>query len=64
MIGALRVKFVNSMILTGLALLLQFGRLALESVMKSVCGYDSPFVQPPQYEKGDFFSGEYQAPRL
>ena len=51
------------MILTGLALLLQFGRLALESVMKSVCGYDSPFVPPPQYEKGDFFSGEYQAPR-
>ena len=53
-----------SMLLTGLALFLQFGRLALESVMKSVCGYDSPFVPPPKYEKGDFFSGEYQVSQL
>ena len=36
----------------------QFGRLALESVMKSVCGYESPFVPPPVYDKGDFYSGK------
>ena len=27
--------------------------------MKSVCGYDSAFVTPPAYEKGDFYAGEF-----
>ena len=37
----------------------QYGKLALESVMKSVCGFDSAFVDMPEYTQGDFFRGTH-----
>ena len=37
---------------------LQYGRAALESVMKSLMGYDSPLVSFPKSYKGDFPEGE------
>ncbi len=33
----------------------KYGRSALEAVMKTIMGYESPLVQPPQDYKGDFF---------
>lgn len=37
--------------------LLQYGRNALEIVMKSIVKLDSPLVSPPSDFKGDFFKG-------
>ena len=39
----------------------QYGKLALESVMKTVCGFETPFVSLPEYNKGDFFRDCQQA---
>uniref|UniRef100_A0A182MMQ2 Strawberry notch n=1 Tax=Anopheles culicifacies TaxID=139723 RepID=A0A182MMQ2_9DIPT len=33
----------------------KYGRTALESVMKTIMGYDAPIVPPPADYKGDFF---------
>lgn len=33
----------------------KYGRAALEATMKTIMGYDSPLVPPPQDYKGDFF---------
>lgn len=33
----------------------KYGRSALEAVMKTIMGYESPLVPPPQDYKGDFF---------
>lgn len=33
----------------------KYGRSALEAVMKTIMGYESPIVPPPQDYKGDFF---------
>ncbi|XP_031633678.1 protein strawberry notch isoform X2 [Contarinia nasturtii] len=33
----------------------KYGRSALESIMKSIMGYEQPLVQPPKDYKGDFF---------
>ncbi|XP_035794307.1 protein strawberry notch-like isoform X2 [Anopheles albimanus] len=33
----------------------KYGRTALEAVMKTIMGYDSPIVPPPADYKGDFF---------
>jgi hypothetical protein len=33
----------------------KYGRSALEAVMKTIMGYESPIVQPPTDYKGDFF---------
>lgn len=33
----------------------KYGRSALESVMKTIMGYESPMVPPPQDYRGDFF---------
>uniref|UniRef100_H2YSK9 Protein strawberry notch homolog 1 n=1 Tax=Ciona savignyi TaxID=51511 RepID=H2YSK9_CIOSA len=35
----------------------KYGRKALELVMKSIAGYDSPIVPPPKNYKGNFFNG-------
>lgn len=35
----------------------QYGRNALEIVMKSIVKLDSPLVSPPSDFKGDFFKG-------
>ena len=37
--------------------LLQYGRNALEIVMKSIVKLDAPLVSPPSNFKGDFFKG-------
>lgn len=37
---------------------LQYGRNALEIVMKSIVKLDSPLVSPPSEFKGDFFKGK------
>lgn len=37
---------------------LQYGRNALEIVMKSIVKLDSPLVSPPPEFKGDFFKGK------
>lgn len=34
----------------------KYGRSALEAVMKTIMGYESPMVQPPSDYKGDFFT--------
>lgn len=36
----------------------KYGRAALEATMKTIMGYESPLVPPPQDYKGDFFKGE------
>lgn len=38
-------------------LFLQYGRSALEIVMKSIVKLDTPLVSPPSDFKGDFFKG-------
>lgn len=38
---------------------LQYGRAALESVMKSVLRYETPLVSPPTEYSGDFFEGKF-----
>lgn len=40
-------------------LFLQYGRAALEAVMKSVLGFDAPLVPIPKTYDGDFFEGSY-----
>uniref|UniRef100_H2YSK8 Protein strawberry notch homolog 1 n=1 Tax=Ciona savignyi TaxID=51511 RepID=H2YSK8_CIOSA len=39
----------------------KYGRKALELVMKSIAGYDSPIVPPPKNYKGNFFNDIKQA---
>ncbi|XP_052798983.1 protein strawberry notch homolog 1-like isoform X2 [Mya arenaria] len=39
----------------------KYGKLALESVMKTVCGFESRFVNLPVYELGNFFEDCQQA---
>lgn len=34
----------------------KYGRMALESTMKTMMGYEHPIVPPPDDYKGDFFS--------
>lgn len=34
----------------------KYGRMALESTMKTMMGYEHPIVPPPEDYKGDFFS--------
>ena len=36
---------------------LQYGRASLESVMKSVMGYESPLVAPPEEFGENFYEG-------
>lgn len=38
--------------------LIQYGRNALEIVMKSIVNLDSPMVSPPPDFPGDFFKGK------
>lgn len=42
-----------------LCFFLQYGRAALEAVMKSVLGFDAPLVPIPKTYDGDFFEGSY-----
>ena len=35
----------------------QYGRAALEAVLKAVTGQGSPLIPPPQDYKGHFFQG-------
>lgn len=37
---------------------MQYGRNALEIVMKSIVNLDSPMVSPPADYPGDFFKGK------
>lgn len=39
--------------------LMQYGRNALEIVMKSIVNLDSPMVSPPPDFPGDFFKGNF-----
>ena len=39
--------------------LLQYGRNALEIVMKSIVNLDSPMVSPPPDYPGEFFKGNF-----
>lgn len=41
--------------------LAQYGRNALEIVMKSIVNLDSPMVSPPFDFPGDFFKGKYNS---
>lgn len=38
---------------------LQYGRNALEIVMKSIVNLDSPMVSPPPDYPGEFFKGNF-----
>lgn len=40
---------------------MQYGRNALEIVMKSIVNLDSPMVSPPPDFPGDFFKGKYNS---
>lgn len=42
--------------------LLQYGRNALEIVMKSIVNLDSPMVSPPPDYPGEFFKGDLGCP--
>lgn len=35
----------------------KYGRAALEATMKTIMGYETPLVPPPQDYKRDFFKG-------
>ena len=37
---------------------LQYGRAALEAVMKSILRHETPVVSPPSAYKGNFFDGK------
>lgn len=37
----------------------KYGRAALEATMKTIMGYETPLVAPPQDYKGDFFKGTF-----
>ena len=37
---------------------LQYGRAALEAVMKSILRHETPVVSPPSTYKGNFFDGK------
>ena len=39
----------------------QFGRIALEAVMKCVCGFEGTLVKFPEYPKGNFLQGKNQS---
>ena len=49
------VSKVYNLILRHYMICLQYGRAALEAVMKSVLGQENPLVPPPMDYKGNFF---------
>ena len=51
------VMFSVCMELTMCVCYVQYGRAALEAVLKAVTGQGSPLIPPPQDYKGHFFQG-------
>lgn len=53
------LKSTQMLKLVCLFVLLQYGRNALEIVMKSIVNLDSPMVSPPPDYPGEFFKGKF-----